>query len=155
MTYIQVAGSSSDSFVVEYQESSVGNHFRSERTDYSLEEICGILESFLANDNSWQISDQWIRVEISARPTNWEEVSALIGIAGFVFLLVMRWASIFSNDSKAFGLDWTEIMRIVPFFFVPGLISMLFTFKSLHRIEQVRIVLLVIGVAFLLYAWVR
>jgi hypothetical protein len=155
MTFIQVAGASSDCFLVEYQESDVQDHHRSVRDDFSAEEIVGILESFLANDNTWKFNNQWTTVENGGNVTDWGVISILIGIAGFVFLLVASLASRFSDDGKAFGLDRTQIRGIMLLSLAPSLVSMLFNFRSLRVTERVRIILVATAFSVLFYEWFR
>ena len=61
-SFIQVAITAPDRFLLEYQEGGVQEHFQSTRTDFSGDEVIRALEAYRRGDESWRHEIEWRRL---------------------------------------------------------------------------------------------
>jgi hypothetical protein len=65
MTYIQAAGGASERFLLEYQEGSIDQHYRSTSNDLSLSTVTEAFSLYASGDPSWKSLATWEREDLS------------------------------------------------------------------------------------------
>jgi hypothetical protein len=60
-TYIQTSGDKENGFDVEYQEGGTEHHYRAARTDFTLDEVAGMLCAYRDGNPDWKDMAQWER----------------------------------------------------------------------------------------------
>lgn len=104
--YIQ-AGKSEQGFVLEYQEGSVKEHYSSDRTDLSIDDVISAFRDFAAGINSWKGRLTWskLRKEQNNREPAWVRTAS---ITGFILLIAV------GGICVAFGADLDNRMSVLP-----------------------------------------
>jgi len=62
MSYVQVGGDQHSGFEMEYQEGSTDQHFRAQRTDFSLDEVLRAMSEYRAGTIQWADYGPWERI---------------------------------------------------------------------------------------------
>lgn len=57
----------SSGYVLEYQEGSLANHFRTVREDLSAEEVITAFQSFAAGESAWRTPFEYRRIRVASR----------------------------------------------------------------------------------------
>ncbi|HST60887.1 MAG TPA: hypothetical protein VLK84_19450 [Longimicrobium sp.] len=65
-------------YLLEHQEGSLANHFRTVREDLSAEEVITAFQSFAAGESAWRTSFEYRRIEVRSR---WYRLGQAIGKA--------------------------------------------------------------------------
>ncbi len=85
--YIQ-AGKSNHGFVLEYQNGSVKEHYRSDRTNLTVEDVISAFRDYAGGDDSWKDRHSWSRFRIGRNndEPSWVRTTS---IAGFTLLVAV------------------------------------------------------------------
>ena len=62
LTYLQVSGDQQIGFDMEYREGDVSRHFRAERGDFTLEEVCQALTRYRDGSVEWPRYGKWKKI---------------------------------------------------------------------------------------------
>jgi hypothetical protein len=59
LTYIQAAGARSEGFVLEYQEGSIDQHYRSTEDNLHLSTVTDVFQLYAVGDSAWRSRATW------------------------------------------------------------------------------------------------
>jgi hypothetical protein len=92
LTYLQVSGAVKTGFVLEYQEGSLDQHYRSHAGDLPLEAVTRAFQSYARGDEAWGQSIDWEHVPVVRPTVPW--YSTWVGyiiVLGIVITLIWLW----------------------------------------------------------------
>ncbi len=64
LTYVQAAGTRREGFVLEYQEGSLDQHYRSTENNLHLSTVTDVFQLYGAEDSAWQSRTSWRREDL-------------------------------------------------------------------------------------------
>jgi hypothetical protein len=89
LTYIQTAGGPSEGLILEYQQGSTDQHFRSARNDLPISTVTRAFQLYAEHDSSWRSVAAWERDDI-AQPAN-VPLPVIFAVVVALILLLVFW----------------------------------------------------------------
>lgn len=137
-SYIQAAIVASNRLLLEYQDGSAEQHYRSARDDFSTSAVIEILEAYRRREDSWRNENEWRRIDVLARGDRWDSVSRFCMFAGLALMFNAAFALKRADRDAIFGLEAMDALAIA---FIVSMVSAVIDlrrFRTMDSMSKVR-----------------